>query len=68
MFRPSAGVTSTTSPCLAPTGLLARARISSLGFWPHPAQAPSQCRPHSICRNRDTSATPSLTSFFTIAF
>ena len=38
------------------------------GFAVQPAQAPSQWSPHSIWRSRETSATPSRTIFFTIAF
>ena len=68
MLWPPVGSTSTMSPGLAPMGLEARARISSLGRWVQPAQAPSQCRPHSICRSRETSTTPSRTFFLTIAF
>ena len=67
MELPEVASTSTRSPGLAPMGLLARARISPLGFCMQPAQSPPQLNPHSTWRRRETSTTPERTSFFTMA-
>ena len=67
MEWPAEGSTSTRSPGLVPMGSLARASSSPWGFCMQPAQFPLQLRPHSTCRSRETSTTPSLICFFTIA-